>query len=71
MGAQIIHHQMDGVSGRVIPGNLQDKIGKLGRRASGRNLGEMNSRLGFDAGPRTDREAKHKPKLKEIIRQQE
>jgi hypothetical protein len=25
----------------------------------------------IDAGPRTDREAKHKPKLEEIIRQQE
>ena len=47
--AQVVYDQMDGVSGGVVLGNLQDEIGEFRRRACGRHLGEMHARLGLDA----------------------
>jgi hypothetical protein len=40
---------MDGVGGRIVGGEFQDEVGKLGRRACRRHFGEMDSRLGLDA----------------------
>ena len=48
-GTQVVQHQMDGIGGGVMLGNLQQEIGELGRRARGRHLGEMNPRLGLNA----------------------
>lgn len=31
VGAQVVHNQMDGVGGGMVRGDLQDKVGKLGR----------------------------------------
>ena len=49
VSAQVVHDQMDGIGGRIVGGELQDKVGKLGRRAGRRHFGEMDSRLGLDA----------------------
>ena len=49
VGAQVVDDEMNGVGGRIVGSDLQDEIGKLGRRPCRRHFGEMNSRLGFDA----------------------
>jgi len=30
VGAQVVHHQMDGFGGGIVLGDLQNEIGKLG-----------------------------------------
>lgn len=49
VSAQVVDDQMDGVGGWIVGGELQDEVGKLGRRACWRHFGEMDSRLGLDA----------------------
>jgi hypothetical protein len=54
LGASVVYDQISGFGARIVRGDLQGEIGKLGRRARERHLGERNSgemysRLGFDA----------------------
>jgi hypothetical protein len=55
VGAQVVHGQMNGFGGRIVLGDFQDEIGKLGRRARGRHFSEMNSRLRFNAAENVGR----------------
>ena len=48
MRTQIVHHRMNRIGLRVTRSNVQQIIGKLGRGAVVRHLGEMPPRLGLD-----------------------
>jgi len=54
---QIVQHQMDGIGLRINRSDVQQVIGKLGRGAVVRHLGEMPPRLGRDAAENVSRSA--------------
>jgi len=49
VGAQVVNDQMNGVCCRIVRGDLQDEIGKLGRGTCRCHFGEMDARLRFDS----------------------